>query len=136
MTKLALRSIVFPIAIAVIFAQSSGIQDPAQDKGTLPAPQNDSSKCLKVAVIDSQKAFDRSNEGQKLSATLNKISKKKVEEEIQRIRAEMIEVVQRIAKEDGYNLVLDLSTSGVICFSVPVDDITDKLIERYNSLIR
>jgi Skp family chaperone for outer membrane proteins len=121
---------------AVIFAQSLGSQDPAQNKGAIPPPQNDSFKTIKVAVIDSQKALEQSTEGQKLLAKAGKLSKKKLEEDLGRIRTEMVDLVQKLAKEKGYSLILDLKSSGIICYLAPVDDLTDALVERYNSLIR
>lgn len=44
----------------------------------------------------------------------------------------MVVIVQKTAIEKGYGLILDLKTSGVIYYFVPVDDITDELINRYN----
>jgi Skp family chaperone for outer membrane proteins len=133
MKKMALCSIIFLIANSIVFAQASGAQVLTPEKEKLPGLQSDNSKCVRIAVIDSQRAFELSTEGQKLSAMVNKMAKKKQEEEIRRIRSEMIVIVQKIAIEKGYGLILDLKTSGVIYYFVPVDDITDELINRYNS---
>jgi len=133
MKKMALISIIFLIANGIVFAQASGAQVLTPDKEKLPGLQNDNSRCVRMAIIDSQRAFELSTEGQKLSAMNNKIAKKKQEEEIRRIRSEMIVIVEKIAAEKGYGLILDLKTSGVIYYAVPVDDITDELVNRYNS---
>jgi len=122
MKKMVLRSIILLIANSIVLAQSSGARVLTPDQEKLPELQNDNSKCVKIAVIDSQRALELSIEGQKLLAIVSKISKKKQEEEIQRIRMEMVEIVQKIAKEGGYGLVLDLKTSGIICYFVPVDN--------------
>jgi Skp family chaperone for outer membrane proteins len=145
---------------------------------------------LKVAIINSQKAFDRSAEGKKAVAILqekedqNKAELKKMDEElktlkdrlasqkltlnqealtqlqleidkkeadkqkleqessgdyeqfksqlIKRIRDEMLAVVDNLVKEGGYDLVFDLSTSGLIHFN-PAFDITDEVIKRYDA---
>jgi Skp family chaperone for outer membrane proteins len=51
---------------------------------------------------------------------------------IQRIRGEMVGIIEAIAKEKGYDLVLDLGASGIVFFN-PTIDITDELIKRYDA---
>ena len=51
---------------------------------------------------------------------------------IQRIRGEMVGIIEAIAKEKGYDLVLDLGASGIVFFN-PTIDITDELIKRYDT---
>ncbi len=145
---------------------------------------------LKVAIVNSQKAFDQSQEGKKAVAILQeredllKAELKKMDEEIKalkqklasqsltlnpearqelqqeidrkeadrqkyeqensrnfeqfknqlikRIREEMLAVIDELIKERGYELVFDLSTSGLIHFK-PELDITDEVIRRYDA---
>jgi len=51
---------------------------------------------------------------------------------IQRIRGEMVGIIEAIAKEKGYDLVLDLGASGIVFFN-PTIDITDEVIKRYDA---
>jgi len=143
----------------------------------------------KVAIIDSQKAFDRSAQGQKVIAllqdkeneikaslkqrqeeinslqdkfasqrlTLNEealrqlkleIDKKEAENKkyeqdssiefdqfkaklIKKMRDEMLSIVDELVKERGYDLVFDLSSSGLIYFR-PALDITEEVIKKYD----
>lgn len=143
----------------------------------------------KVAIIDSQKAFDRSAQGQKVIAllqdkeneikaslkqrqeeinslkdkfasqrlTLNEealrqlqleidkkeAEKKKYEQDssvefdqfkaklIKKMRDEMLAIVDELVKERGYDLVFDLSSSGLIYFQ-PALDITEEVIKKYD----
>jgi Skp family chaperone for outer membrane proteins len=143
----------------------------------------------KVAIIDSQKAFDRSVQGQKVVAllqdkeneikaslkqkqeeinslkdkfasqrlTLNEealsqlqlaidkkeTEKKKYEQDssiefdqykaklIKKMRDEMLAIVDELVKERGYDLVFDLSSSGLIYFQ-PALDITEEVIKKYD----
>lgn len=50
---------------------------------------------------------------------------------IQKIRAEMVAVIEALAKERGYDLVLDMVTSGVVTSS-PTIDITTEVVRRYD----
>ena len=50
---------------------------------------------------------------------------------IQKIRGEMVTIIENVAKERGLELVLDAQTSGVVTFS-PTVDITDEVIRRYD----
>ena len=143
----------------------------------------------KVAIIDSQKAFDRSVQGQKVVAllqdkeneikaslkqkqeeinslkdkfasqrlTLNEealsqlqlaidkkeTEKKKYEQDssiefdqykaklIKKMRDEMLAIVDELVKERGYDLVFDLSSSGLIYFQ-PALDIPEEVIKKYD----
>ena len=143
----------------------------------------------KVAIIDSQKAFDRSLQGQKVIVllqdkeneikaslkqrqeeinslqdkfasqrlTLNEealrqlkleIDKKEAENKkyeqdssiefdqfkaklIKKMRDEMLSIVDELVKERGYDLVFDLSSSGLIYFR-PALDITEEVIKKYD----
>lgn len=145
---------------------------------------------LKVAIVNSQKAFDQSLEGKKAVAILQereellKAELKQMDEEIKtlkqklagqtlplnpeararlqqeidrkeadrqkyeqensrnfeqfknqlikRIREEMLAVIDELVKERGYELVFDLSTSGLIHYK-PELDITDEVIKRYDA---
>ncbi|MDD8020372.1 MAG: OmpH family outer membrane protein [Acidobacteriota bacterium] len=144
---------------------------------------------LKTAIIDSQKAFDRSAEGRKAVALLqekedeikaaikereqeinslrNKLDsqrltlnqealsqlqleidikeaeKNKYEQDssaefnqfktrlIKKIRDDLLAIVEGLVKERDYELVFDLSSSGLIYFQ-PALDITEEVIKRYD----
>ena len=146
-------------------------------------------QATKIAIINSQKAFETSIEGKKAAAQLqdrdtkiradlqkqddairlleNKLStgrltmttealmgiqsdidrktteRKRYEEDaardaqqfsanlIQKIRGEMVTIIDALAKERGYDLVLDLGTSGVVTFN-PTIDVTDEVVRRYD----
>jgi Skp family chaperone for outer membrane proteins len=49
-----------------------------------------------------------------------------------RIKAEMVAIIQSLRKEKGYDIVLDLVSSGVVDFE-PALDITDEVIRRYDA---
>lgn len=51
---------------------------------------------------------------------------------IKRIREEMLAVIYELVRERGYELVFDLSTSGLIHYK-PELDITDEVIKRYDA---
>jgi outer membrane protein len=63
---------------------------------------------------------DATRDAQQFSASL-----------IQRIRGEMVTIIENLAKERGYELVLDLGTSGVVTFD-PTIDVTDEVVRRYD----
>jgi Skp family chaperone for outer membrane proteins len=48
-----------------------------------------------------------------------------------KIRQEMVVIIDALAKERGYDLVLDLQSSGAAYFN-PAIDITDEIIHRYD----
>lgn len=50
---------------------------------------------------------------------------------VQKIRGEMVTIIENLAKERGLELVLDVIQSGVVTFS-PAVDITDEVIRRYD----
>jgi len=153
-----------------------------------PAPAGAQS-ALKVAIIDSQRAFDRSAEGRKVVAQLQEkedeikagikqreeeinglklkldsqkltlkeealsqlqveidkkeADKRKYEQDssadfdqlkarlIKKIRDGLLVTVDELVKEKGYDLVFDLSSSGLIYFQ-PALDITEEVIKRYD----
>jgi Skp family chaperone for outer membrane proteins len=63
---------------------------------------------------------DQAREVQQLSANL-----------IQKIRVEMVTIIENLAKERGLDLVLDTATSGVVTAS-PTINITDEVVRRYD----
>ena len=63
---------------------------------------------------------DQARDVQQLSANL-----------IQKIRVEMVAVIESLSKERGLELVLDTATSGVVTAS-PTIDITDEIVRRYD----
>ncbi|HPB58817.1 MAG TPA: OmpH family outer membrane protein [Candidatus Saccharicenans sp.] len=156
--------------------------------GLLPASAGAQS-AQKVAIIDSQKAFDRSVQGQKVITLLQdkeneikaglkqkqeeinslqdklasqrltlkeealkqlqlEIDKKEAEKRkyeqdssiefdqfkaklIKKMRDEILTIVDELVKERSYDLVFDLSSSGLIYFQ-PAMDITEEVIKRYD----
>jgi Skp family chaperone for outer membrane proteins len=51
---------------------------------------------------------------------------------VAQIRSEMVTVIIALRKEKGYDLVLDLASSGVVDFD-PALDVTDEVIRRYDA---
>jgi outer membrane protein len=58
---------------------------------------------------------------------------KKENEFTQEIQKELVEVVNTIGKEEGYTFILELNASGII-YAQKDNDITDKVIQRYNEI--
>lgn len=50
---------------------------------------------------------------------------------IAKIRGEMVAIIEGLAKEKGYDLVLDMVTSGVVTSS-PTIDVTSEVVRRYD----
>lgn len=51
---------------------------------------------------------------------------------IERIREEMVTVIEALRKEQGYDIVLDLGSSGVVTIN-PAIEITDEVVRRYDA---
>lgn len=51
---------------------------------------------------------------------------------VQKIRNEMVTIIEALGKERGFDLVLDLGTSGIVTFN-PTIDITDEVVRRYDA---
>jgi outer membrane protein len=51
---------------------------------------------------------------------------------VQRIRGEMVGIIEGLAKEKGLDLILDLGASGIVFFN-PALDVTDEIIRRYDA---
>jgi outer membrane protein len=51
---------------------------------------------------------------------------------VQKIRGDMVGLIEALAKEKGLDLVLDLGASGIVFFN-PALDITDEVIRRYDA---
>ena len=49
-----------------------------------------------------------------------------------RFKEEVLPIIETVAKEKGFSLVLDLSTTGVAYFDKAID-ITDEVVKRYNA---
>jgi Skp family chaperone for outer membrane proteins len=64
---------------------------------------------------------DQARTAQQLSANL-----------IQKIRVEMVAIIEALAKERALELVLDTQTSGVVT-AAPTIDITDEVVKRYDA---
>jgi outer membrane protein len=50
---------------------------------------------------------------------------------VQKIRLEMVTIIENLAKERGFDLVLDMVTSGVVTSS-PTIDVTAEVVRRYD----
>jgi len=145
---------------------------------------------LKVAVVNSQRAFELSAEGKRIAAQLQErdakiksdlqkmddairaletrlntqrltltqeagiqlqseidrktTDRKRAEEDggrewqqlqvnlITKMRGDMVVLIEGIAKEKGYDLVLDLAASGTVYFN-PAIEITDEVVRRYDT---
>ena len=89
---------------------------------------------IKIAIVNGQRAFESCAEGKKImNEAINEAKKIKTQEQesgqkilpsIQRVREEMIDIVNLIAKEKGYDFVFDVSASGPVFLSSAID-ITD-----------
>jgi len=76
--------------------------------------------------IDKKEADQRKYE-QDSSADFNQLKAKL----IKKIRDGLLVIVDELVKEKGYDLVFDLSSSGLIYFQ-PALDITEEVIKRYD----
>ena len=54
------------------------------------------------------------------------------QKEFESIQRDLMPIIEKIAKEDGYSLILDLNTAGVTYFE-PAIDITDKVVKSYDT---
>jgi outer membrane protein len=54
------------------------------------------------------------------------------QKEFEKIQRDLMPIIEKIAKEDGFSLILDLNTAGVTYFD-PGIDITDKVVKTYDS---
>jgi Skp family chaperone for outer membrane proteins len=54
------------------------------------------------------------------------------QKEFEKIQADLMPLIEKIAKENGYSMVLDLNTSGVTFFE-PAIDITEKVVKAYDA---
>jgi len=52
-----------------------------------------------------------------------------------KLRNEILPVVDNIAREKGFSLVLDVSSSGVVYFNQTID-ITEEVIKRYDQIVK
>jgi outer membrane protein len=54
------------------------------------------------------------------------------QKEFEKIQADLMPIIEKIAKEDGYALILDLNTAGVTYFD-PGIDISAKVVKAYDA---
>jgi outer membrane protein len=54
------------------------------------------------------------------------------QKEFEKIQGELMPLIEKIAKADGYTMILDLNTAGVTYFE-PGVDITDKVVKAYDA---
>ncbi len=54
------------------------------------------------------------------------------QKEFESIQRDLMPLIEKIAKADGFSLILDLNTAGVTYFE-PAIDITDKVVKAYDS---
>lgn len=55
------------------------------------------------------------------------------QKEFEKIQADLMPIIEKIAKENGFSLILDLNTAGVTYFE-PAIDISDKVVKAYDAL--
>ncbi len=51
---------------------------------------------------------------------------------VNKLRAEMVTIIQALRKEKGYDVVIDLTSSGIVDYD-PTLDITDEVVRRYDA---
>jgi outer membrane protein len=51
---------------------------------------------------------------------------------VNKLQTEMLAIITAMRKEKGYDLILDIATSGIVDFD-PAIDITDELVRRYTA---
>jgi Skp family chaperone for outer membrane proteins len=54
------------------------------------------------------------------------------QKEFEKIQADLMPLIEKIAKENAFSLVLDLNTAGVTYFD-PAIDITEKVVKAYDA---
>jgi outer membrane protein len=54
------------------------------------------------------------------------------QKEFEKIQTDLMPIIEKIAKENGYSLVLDLNTAGVTYFD-PSVDLTEKVVKAYDA---
>ena len=54
------------------------------------------------------------------------------QKEFEKIQTDLMPLIEKIAKENGYSLILDLTTAGITYFE-PGIDITEKVIKAYDA---
>jgi Skp family chaperone for outer membrane proteins len=54
------------------------------------------------------------------------------QKEFEKIQADLMPIIEKIAKENGFSLILDLNTAGVTYFE-PAIDISDKVVKAYDA---
>jgi Skp family chaperone for outer membrane proteins len=81
-------------------------------------------------IVNSQRVFESSNKGQQILKMKDADAGKKA---VQEFRSEVVTTIESMAKDRGYDLVLDFASAGVVYFN-PAVDITDEVIRRINQL--
>jgi outer membrane protein len=56
------------------------------------------------------------------------------QKEFESLQRDLMPIIEKIAKGDGFSLVLDLNTAGVTYFE-PAIDITDRVIKAYDAVV-
>ena len=54
------------------------------------------------------------------------------QKEFEKIQADLMPLIEKVAKDNGFSLILDLTTSGVTYFD-PAIDITEKVVKAYDA---
>ncbi|MCJ7833153.1 MAG: OmpH family outer membrane protein [Deltaproteobacteria bacterium] len=92
----------------------------------------------KSQVLSADAKREREKELIRKDEDLRELVRKKEEEmhkdeynAMQPLLSELFEVTKKLAKDDGYTLILE-SKSGVVYFNKPVEEITDKVIKFTN----
>jgi len=90
-------------------------------------------------VLSAEARKDRENELMRKDEDLRNLSRKKEEEMrketdsvLQPLIGELHEVMKKVAKDDGYTLIMEGKVGMVYYYAAPVTDITDKVIKIFN----
>lgn len=83
----------------------------------------------KIVIFNSRRAFEISSEGQRIAKMKESAART---EAINRLRDEMITIMESLRRERGYDLIFDMAHGGVVVFN-PGIDITEDVIGRLRS---
>lgn len=74
-------------------------------------------------------------DAQRMTRDFQEEVKKKEADLTREIQKEIIQVINKIAQEEGYTIVFERGVSGILYFQKQYD-ITDKVIEKYNESVK
>ncbi len=120
------------------------LEDMINSKQTVIAKKEDEIKTLKEefdkqsSVLTPEAAKEKQDqlnklmrEGQRMVNDFQEEIKKKETELTQEIQKDLIDIVNKLGKDEGYTIVFEKGTSGIV-YSQKELDITEKIIKKYN----